>query len=95
MECFLQPGSPLFRAVRRKYSGNTIFSRIDLNSYDIFIEEVDYDDVYPAMIGGVQTYGDSVRIKKDEKDVGGLYQKSKKKCSLTWTMSITVIVVFL
>jgi len=25
---------------------------------DIFIEEVGYDDVYPAMIGDVQTYGD-------------------------------------
>jgi hypothetical protein len=24
---------------------------------DIFIEEVGYDNVYPAMIGGVQTYG--------------------------------------
>ena len=40
LECFLQTESPLFRAVERKYSGNTIFFRIDLNSYKTTINIV-------------------------------------------------------
>jgi hypothetical protein len=25
---------------------------------EVFVEEIDYEDVYPAMIGGIQTFGD-------------------------------------
>ena len=29
---------------------------------EVFVEEIDYEDVYPAMIGGIQTFGDLTNL---------------------------------